>query len=263
PVAIIQPGGTAIGSERGTVYNDAFSITQQAVMSKPQLILLPEGILPLYVNDDVTVQKQWGELAKQAKGDLLVGGSKEGSSTVVQYGPNGTQINCYQKIREVPFFENGEGKPFRFFPENHPSVLITKSGKVGTLICYESMFSSLAQRSVSQGAQLLFTSTNDSWFDSSQAKTLHVAHGAYRAVETGRTLVQAAINGMTAVFDASGNMTYNAPEKTKVIVNATVTFDTVDTLYNRIGDWWLAMGIFAVMTVAMYLQMKKWRVNRD
>ncbi len=258
-VAVIQPGGQAVDTNRGTVYTDSFALAQEAALSSPDLILLPEGVLPSTANTSVYMQRQWGNIAKQGDADLLVGGFRDGVSTVIQFDSNGVRKTEYKKIKEVPFFENGQGKDFEFFSNKHSSVLTTDCGKVGNLICYESMFSSLAQNSVRDGAQLLFVSTNDSWFTASVAKNIHMAHSAYRAVETGRTLVQSSIDGCSAVVDAAGNTTHSMPHKTKGVIQAKVSFTPMDTLYNHIGDWWLAGGLLGMVLLCVGCAIrKKW-----
>ncbi len=262
-VAVIQPGGAAVGSDRGTVYTDCLALAQQASLEKPRLILLPEGIVPSAANTNVQLLNQWGNIAVQGQCDLLVGSFRDGISTVVQFDKNGTCKAEYQKIKEVPFFENGKGKAFQYFPKPHSSLLTTNSGTVGVMICYESMFSSLAQNSVDEGAQILFVSTNDSWFTANVAKNIHMAHGAFRGVETGRTLVQASVDGVSAVFDAGGTMTNRIPHKTKDIMKANVSFDPMDTLYNHIGDWWLAIGMVALCLLSVGCAIKKKRLQNS
>ncbi len=256
-VAVIQTGGQAVNTKRGSVYADSFTLAGEAALSSPDLILLPEGIMPSTANTAVRVQRQWGNMAKQANADLLVGGFRDGLSTVIQYDPTGTRKAEYKKIKEVPFFENGQGKAFMFSPQMHSSVLITNCGKVGNLICYESMFSSLAQNTIKDGAEILFVSTNDSWFASSMAKQLHMAHGVYRGVETGRTVVQASIDGTSAVFDAAGNMTYSLPHESSGVLEAKVSFTPMNTPYNYLGDWWLPICFLVFILVSVVYPFKK------
>ncbi len=181
-------------------------------------------------------------------------GAYEGISTVFHYDAGGQRTSYYQKNRQVPFFES-DG--MTLLPKTHPAVLNTDSGKVGVMICYESMFSDLARSCVKDGAELLFVPTNDSWFHAESARKLHAAHGAYRAVETGRTLVQASVNGKTAVFNAVGAVTAQAPQNEKTVLYATVALDTRDTVYSHIGDLWLLIGLFAVGLTAVYMKIKK------
>lgn len=249
-VAVVQPGGQAVNANRGTVYADCFSLAQQAALENPDLIVLPEGILPSRTNNDPTVQAQWGNVAKQGNADLLVGGFRDGISTVIQFDVNGNRKTEYQKIKEVPFFENGQGKDFTFSQKKHSSVLKVNCGSLGNLICYESMFPSLARNSVKDGANLLFVSTNDSWFTANMAKDIHLAHGVYRAVETGRALVQSSVDGCSAVVDAAGKITDRLPHKTKGVMQAKVSFDPMNTLYNHIGDWWLILGMVTILGIS-------------
>lgn len=256
-VAVIQTGGQAINTRRGSVYTDSYNLAQEASRLKPDLIVLPEGIMPSTANTAVRVQKQWGNVAKQAQADLLVGGFRDGISTVIRYDATGERKEEYQKIKEVPFFENGQGEAFVFSSPMRSSVLPTQSGKVGNLICYESMFSSLAQNSARGGAEIFFVSTNDSWFASSMAKNLHMAHGVYRGVEQGRSVVQSSIDGTSAVFDAAGNMTYSLPHEESGILQAKVSFEPMNTLYYHIGDWWLLVSLAGLLVFSLVVRCQR------
>ncbi len=253
-IAVVQPGGTVVGENRGSVYNDALELTEQAAKHNVGLLLLSESILPEEVNDNEAVQQRWGALANAAKADLLVGGVYDGISTLFQYDASGQQTAYYQKNRQVPFFEN-DG--MNLLPKTHSPVLTTDSGTVGVMICYESMFSNLARKCVKNGADLLFVPTNDSWFQSESARKLHAAHGAFRAVETSRSLVQASVNGTTAVFDAGGTVTAQVPHNGKTVLYATVALDTRNTVYSYIGDLWLLIGLLAVGLAAVSIKIKK------
>ena len=260
-IAVIQPGGTVIGEERGMVSDESLKLANQISESKPDFIFLPESVLPSYFSEYSFMREDWGNAAEQSGADLFVGGREGLCSTLYHFGANGKLESTYQKIREVPIFENGEGeKSFQFLPKEHSNVIITDSGRIGIMICYESLFSSLAQKAVDDKAELLLVQTNDSWFDSASAKDLHVAHSTYRAVETGRTLVQASLNGNTAVIDCSGRITHSIPQNEQAVLNVKVSLQPINTLYNTIGDWWLVAGLFLVITASV---ISKYKENKE
>ena len=80
-------------------------------------------------------------------------------------------------------------------------------GRVGSLICFDSIYESTALDSVRRGAQLLAVSTNDSWFQDSRGVWMHNAQSSLRAIETGRYVVRAGNTGVSSVIDPTGQVT--------------------------------------------------------
>lgn len=252
-VVVVQPGGVVIGENRGVVYNTSLKLAEQAAENTPALILLPESILPGSFEGNHTLEFQWKQVALQSGADLLVGGIQNGTAAAYHFSNKGEIAGTYQKTREVPFFENGgDSAPFRWLPREYEGVMDTCSGPLGVMICYESMFSTTAAQAAREGAALLTVLTNDSWFDCTAAKDLHFAHGTFRAVETGRTLVQAGLNGHTAVVDRTGCVTRHLASQEQALLQAQVSLNSADTLYLQMGDWWLLLSIAAVILAVCY-----------
>ncbi|MFP2931729.1 apolipoprotein N-acyltransferase, partial [Pyxidicoccus sp. 3LG] len=81
-----------------------------------------------------------------------------------------------------------------------------RSLTVAPLICYESIFPSFVADGVRQGAELLLTLSNDSWFSGTPAPRLHLAHAVFRSVETRRPQVRVTNSGVSALIDAAGTV---------------------------------------------------------
>ena len=127
----------------------------------------------------------------------------------------------YDKHRLVPF---GEFFPWRpllgwvygyFFDafglgplaDTVAGTRIEPLGPYGAYVCYESVFPGIARRLVREGAQVLVNVSNDAWFGPSFGAAQHFAMGRLRAVETGRWLLRAGNDGITAVVDPYGRVT--------------------------------------------------------
>ena len=65
-------------------------------------------------------------------------------------------------------------------------------GKVGSLICFDSIYEELTLDSVRHGANLMIVSSNDSWFYDSAGVYQHQAQAQLRAIESGRSIARAA-----------------------------------------------------------------------
>ena len=138
----------------------------------------------------------------------------------------GTSQNEYKKRRLVPF---GDYVPFEsmlrgliaFFdlpmsnarpgPDDQP-VFRTDSGlTIGMAICYEVAYGDLVRRDAAT-ADVLATISNDTWFGASIGPHQHLEVARMRALETGRYVLRATNNGLTAIIDPSGTLTATLPQ---------------------------------------------------
>ena len=145
------------------------------------------------------------------------------TKVAVLVGPRGI-VATYTKTRLVPF---GEYIPFRqqlgwltkiskaapanMIPGTGAKVMqVTAPGAgsvpIGVLICFESAFPDMSRVDARRGAQLIVYQTSDSTFQGSWAPAQHASLGALRAAETGRPVVQAALTGVSAAYDAQGRL---------------------------------------------------------
>ncbi len=190
------------------------------------LIVWGESSVAYDLDTDAALRRQLARLAAADRAQLLVNqdstapdGAK--SKVAVLVGSNGID-GSYIKTRLVPF---GEYIPFRpefgwlakisrAAPQNMiPGtgahvMLVTPPGRrpltIGVLICFESAFPDMSRVDADHGAQVIVYQTSDSTWQASWEWALaqHAALGALRAAETGRPVVQAALTGDSAAFDA-------------------------------------------------------------
>ena len=62
------------------------------------------------------------------------------------------------------------------------NVINSDIGKLGGIICYESVYPNIIRSSVNNGAELLLVISNDSWFGDTSALYQHLSHSVLRAV---------------------------------------------------------------------------------
>lgn len=128
-----------------------------------------------------------------------------------------------------------------------PEPFALPFGKVGVLICYESIFPQLSRRYRRHGAKLLLNITNDAWFGRSAAPYQHHAHMVLRAIENRVGVVRAANTGISGYIDPLGV----AHDETALFVPATRTYlaqtTSVRTPYVAIGDWIGALSLVATI----------------
>ncbi|HYB86051.1 MAG TPA: apolipoprotein N-acyltransferase [Streptosporangiaceae bacterium] len=202
------------------------------------------------------------------------------TKVAVLVGPRGI-VATYTKTRLVPF---GEYIPFRqqlgwltkiskaapanMIPGTGAKVIqITAPGgqhiPVGVLICFESAFPDMSRVDARRGAQLIVYQTSDSTFQGSWAPAQHASLGALRAAETGRPVVQAALTGVSAAYDAQGRLlaSMGTADRGLVTVRLGLTPAAVLTPFDRIGDVvpWAAIGIALIATLVL---LRTWHRRR-
>ncbi len=122
--------------------------------------------------------------------------------------------------------------------------------RIGTLICYEDLVPRLSREYLLFGSNLLVNLTNDAWYGKSHAPLQHHMLAAWRAIETGRTLVRGTNTGYSAVVDPTGETFASIPmfQEGFAVVEAPILSGR--TLYSRIGDTgaWL-MLVFGIVAV--------------
>ncbi|WP_067483070.1 apolipoprotein N-acyltransferase [Actinomadura hibisca] len=248
-VALVQPGvihGPAARFDAGE------RIT--ATLPPTDLIVWGESSVGFDLRRRTDLTARLAALA--ARGDLLVNedardaGGRISKSTVL-IGANGPRAR-YVKTRLVPF---GEYIPFRSgmgwlarvsaaaaedrVPGSGAVTMRAGGTTVGPLICFESAFPDLGRAVVRRGAQVIVYQSATSTFQKSWAPAQHASLGAVRAAETGRPVVQAALTGVSAAFDARGRrLTWqDTAERGAVALTLRLPDPASRTPYVRFGDY--------------------------
>lgn len=172
---------------------------------------------------------------------------------------NGQMLEYYSKIRLVPFGEHFPWEQqleplYRFFTNafglgnlssETPGSSYRLLGRYGAFICYESVFPSVTRTLVARGAQVLELGSNDAWYGPSFGGLQHFKMGRLRAVETGRWLLRAGNDGVTAIIDPLGRVINRIPQYQAGYLAGSFAYLQNQTLYVRFGDW--AVGLAGLL----------------
>ena len=238
------------------------------------IIVWPEMPAPFYENDPRFVSMV-SATAKTAHAGILTGvvgrlPDRTPLNSAILFGPDGAVISRYDKVNLVPF---GEFVPWPFgaitqkisteagdFGPGYKPVVSTLEGhKLGTFICYESVFPGYVRRFASNGAEVLFNISNDSWFGKTSARYQHLRIVRMRAAENHRWIVRATNNGVSAAIDPAGRLIRTAPEYQEVTARMPFSYRQDVTFYARHGDWFVAL---CAILAAFGLAFNYWRRPR-
>lgn len=254
---------------QGKILGILTSLSRQSLRQREsQLVLWPEAALP----DNFLAHGGWIDtlhaLAVQSHTPFLFGTIDVvwNSPTSYEYYNSAVVVDqagriagqpTYHKtylvpiVERVPFVNPKWFGSLKFFGGmargENPRPFQFRFGRVGVLICYESIFLQRSRFYRRHGASFLVNITNDAWFGRSIAVYQHEAHLALRAIENRVGVVRDANTGISEYIDPLGR----SHGATDLFVPATRTYivqtTTVYGLYERLGDWVGTLSVLATL----------------
>ena len=222
------------------------------------LLIWPEAALPALLHQEIGFLEVLDERARAAGSELLMGilerDPRDGQfyNTLVSLGgepeiyrkrhlvPFGEYFPVPEFVREVmrmmslPYSDIAPGPP-------DPGPMTLGGVPVAPTICYEDAFGA-QQRVFFPAAELLVNVSNDAWFGDTIAPFQHLQIARMRAMETGRWMLRATNNGITAVIEPDGRVAARSVQfKPAVVVGEVVPMQGM-TPWLRMGDLPLAGG---------------------
>lgn len=202
-----------------------------------QLIIWPEGAVPVLSSHAGSLIKQLNALAKQHNTTILFGipiaskgkyyngllmvGMNKGhylKKHLVAFGeyvPLPSIIGKIMAAFKVPMSDFSKGPDIQPpLPFNH--------GAIGPFICYEVAFPNLVL-SAAKHANLLVTLSDDSWFGRSIALAQHLQMAKMAALQTRRYMLASTNTGITAVITPFGQIIKGANIGARTAITATIT----------------------------------------
>ena len=125
--------------------------------------------------------------------------------------------------------------------------------RIGTAICYESVYGELVAKFVRNGANILAVITNDSWWDDSPGHRQHFEMSRLRAIETRRYVLRAANGGFSGVIDPLGKVLEKTNYNERTAIKTTVYAKSGETFYVKHGDYIARIGIFISLAGLLFV----------
>jgi len=94
-----------------------------------------------------------------------------------------------------------------FAKQAERTVFTTSDGtKIGTAICYESVYGDFCRGYINKGASLMSVITNDGWWGNTFGYRQHLNYARLRAIETRRDIARCANTGISAIINQKGDI---------------------------------------------------------
>lgn len=177
---------------------------------------------------------------------------------------DGTVIGEYRKQRPAPFAEYIPIRAFaRHFssavdrvtkdvlPGDGPAVMdlpapvLGRSVTMSTIICFEVVYDEIVRQSIRDGGELIIVQTNNASFGMTAESTQQLAMTKLRAIEFGRTAIQASTVGVSAIVTPDGRVTNQTELFTPASFAAKVPLRTSMTpaSYLEGVERWIVLGL--------------------
>jgi apolipoprotein N-acyltransferase len=184
-------------------------------------------------------------------------------SAIVQIGHKSILVSGVEKMPFQKYFSflgnhliqiGGQGGSFNSASE--PTVFIgANSDKIGSLICFESVFGEFAGSMINRGANLIFIMTNDGWWKDSPGVQQHFAYARLRAVETRRDIVRSANTGISGIINARGDVLAKTDMNSYSAISAQAHINETITFYVSWGDYLGRASFLLSCLIIIYLVM--------
>ena len=247
-----------IGDNLETIIDLYQRLTREA--HGADLIVWPESAIPDLANYHIELYRNVYQEASAKGSSLMMGtlraeenaktGEEEVFNSVLAMDKSTPGVGWHDKHHLVPFSEffpvpgfvrkwlRLMSLPYSDFNRGaaQQAPLEAAGQRIAASICYEDAYGS-TQLPALRTATMLVNVTNDAWFGHSTARFQHLQISRMRSMESGRPLVRAANDGVSAVIGSRGEIVKTAPEYEANVMRAAVQPRIGLTPYARTGNW--------------------------
>jgi len=269
PVRIVQPNTPILGSEDraeiDAAYQRMLRFTREACDREGALVVWPESAgWPHVLEQDAAFRADVEAAA--ARCAILLNSPRFDGERVYNAAyllEPGGKLGHYDKRHLVPF---GEYVPLArvlpfvgalarnaggFTASDEVSLLRWRSVTLGLAICFEVTFPSEVAALARDGATAIATLTNDAWYGSSSAPWQHLRAARFRAAENQRTILRAALTGVSAWIGPAGALEASLGVGEEGILRGELAPRQGLTPYTR-APWAVPLACLAVFAFAIF-----------
>ena len=245
-----------------------FDLNREAASWNPDLIIWSETALPWTFRADDDLVKIVLEITKHTQAGHILGILSESEkypdkvyNSAYYIQPDGAISSRYDKVNLLSFIESpliSEDFKIPFLSEGMFSNILKGSsykplssdfGKLGTLICNESLTPYEASKIISNGADLLINISNDAWLENTHLIDQHFYVARLRAIETGKDMLTNSNRGYGGHISGNGEIITQNISKEAHCTVSTVTLRQKTSFYYKCQDWFIYVGFIFILFI--------------
>ncbi len=149
--------------------------------------------------------------------------------------------------------------------QNERTVFISPGDpvKIGTAICYESVYGEFFGEYVKKGATLMSIITNDGWWGDTPGYRQHLSYARLRAIETRRSIARSANTGISCFINQRGDISMSTGWWKPAVIRGSLNASDRVTFYARWGDYPGRLSILASIAVLLRIFILKIKRKYD
>jgi len=251
-------------AHRERIWTGLMALTRKAAAGGPGLIVWPETAVYTPLLEDPPRLAELRALVRESGVPVLVGTPRRTSdgrrfNSVLAFSPGRDEPAIQDKLRPAGYAE------WDITPGDARRLLDTTAGRIGVLVCLESVYPQDAAELADLGADLIAVVTDDSGFQRSPIPEFHARRSAFRAIETRRWVVHLSQAGPSYVFDPLGRRVASLGLHERGLLTADVRrTPELRTGYQLAGDAfsWAVWALIASLLVVAWRRERR-RATRN
>ena len=160
-----------------------------------------------------------------------------------EFFPVPARVREWMRLMNLPYSDFAAG------PDDQ-APLEAAGQKLAPTVCYEDAYGA-EQLRLARASTLLVNVTNDAWFGDSTAPHQHVDISRMRSLETGRPMLRATNDGVTALIAYDGKVISSLPQFRPGVLAGAVVPRTGLTPYLRYGNLPILLLLFAGLALPL------------
>ena len=126
--------------------------------------------------------------------------------------------------------------------------------RIGTAICYESVYGNFYREFILKGANVMSIITNDGWWLNSPGYKQHLWFDKLRAIETRRSIARCGNTGVSALINQKGDIVSQTKWWSRGWLKGTLSLNEKITIFVKYGDYigraaYYSMLIFIALAI--------------
>lgn len=248
-----------------------YKLNAEASKGKPNLIIWSESAVPwaFQTNNSFLInalQITYPTQAFHLMG-LMIPNPEDttmATNSAAFFAPDGAMKARYDKqellkFLERPFFTSSWKLPFlteglmnNLYATKDSKPLNTPLGRIGVMICNESIRPFIARKLASDGAQYFVIMSNDGWFENTRMDFLHFYISRIRAIENRENMIINSNRGFSGYILASGKIITRDQRNAPNVFFQNIALNSEKSFYTQNGDLIILIFILIIILLIIY-----------